>query len=58
MKLKTPFSVPNKKKREIDYLKDVYKKRIQNEIDSYLDQDEKPDTIVSQDVLYIDRIFI
>ena len=57
MKLKTPFSFPNNKK-EIEYIKDVYKQLIQNEIDSYVNQEEKPDTILAQDVLYLDRVFI
>tara|TARA_Y100000766_G_scaffold176672_1_gene151706 strand:+ start:180 stop:353 length:174 start_codon:yes stop_codon:yes gene_type:complete len=57
MKFKTLFDVSDKKK-EINYIKEVYKRRIQYEIDSYVDQEEKPDTIVAQDVLYLDRIFI
>ena len=58
MNLKTLFSVPNKKNNEIDYIKEVYKKLIQNEIDNFIDQDEKPDTVVVQDILFLDRIFI
>ncbi len=57
MKFKILFDVSDKKK-EINYIKEVYKRRIQYEIDSYVDQEEKPDTIVAQDVLYLDRIFI
>ena len=57
MKFKTLFDVSDKKK-EINYIKEVYKRRIQYEIDSYVDPEEKPDTIVAQDVLYLDRIFI
>ena len=59
MKLKTsPFSILNKERRELDYIKGVYKRRVQAEIDSYKDSDEenKTDTIQVQDVLLIDRI--
>ena len=52
------FSILNKKTKEVDYVKDVYKKRIQSEADSFLNQEEKPDTIVAQDILYVDRISI
>ena len=58
MNLKTPFSVPNKKNNEIDSIKEVYKKHIQNEIDTFIDQEEKPDSVLVQDILFIDRIFI
>jgi len=52
------FSILNKKTKEVDYVKDVYKKRIQSEADSFINQEEKPDTIVAQDILYVDRISI
>ena len=57
---KSPFSILDKEKREIDYIKGVYKKKIQAEIDSYKDYDseDKSDTIDVQDVLMIDRISI
>ena len=61
MNLKTsPFSILNKDRREIEYIKEVYKRRVQAEIDSYKDSDDedKKDTIKSQDVLMIDRISI
>ena len=61
MNLKTsPFSILNKEKRELEYIKGVYKRRGQAEIDSYKDSDDedKKDTIKSQDVLMIDRISI
>ena len=58
MKLENPFSVTNKNKREIGYVKDVYKKRVQEKIDSYLDQDDKPDSIVIQHTLYSDKLEI
>ena len=58
MKLQSPFSFPFKKNKEFDYIKDVYKKQVQNEIDSYLDQEEYSDSIVADDILYLDKIFI
>ena len=61
MKLKrSPFSVLNKERREIDYIKGVYKRKIQAEIESYKDSedDEERDTIQVQDVLMLDKISI
>ena len=61
MNLKTsPFSILNKERREIEYIKRVYKRRVQSEIDSYIDSEDedKTDTIQVQDVLIIDRISI
>ena len=62
MNLKTsPFSILNKERREMEYIKAVYRRRVQAEIDSYKDEDEeekKRDTIKSQDVLILDRISI
>ena len=61
MNLKTsPFSILNKERRELDYIKGVYKRRVQSEIDSYKDSEDedKRDTIQIQDVLMIDRISI
>tara|TARA_Y100000991_G_C21791648_1_gene271581 strand:- start:178 stop:366 length:189 start_codon:yes stop_codon:yes gene_type:complete len=62
MNLKTsPFSILNKERREIEYIKSVYKRRVQAEIDSYKDieeEEEKRDTIKSQDVLIFDEISI
>ena len=57
---RSPFSILNKEKREIDYIKGVYKRKIQAEIESYKDADdeEKIDTIQAQDVLMIDRYSI
>ena len=59
MKLKTsPFSILNKERKELEYIKGVYKRRVQAEIDSYRDSEEenKTDTIQAQDVLMIDRV--
>ena len=61
MKLKrSPFSILNKERREIDYIKRIYKKKIQAEIESYKDaeDDKKIDTIQVQDILMLDRISI
>ena len=57
---RSPFSILNKERREIDYIKGVYKRKIQAEIESYKDSedDEKKDTIQAQDVLMLDRISI
>ena len=52
------FSILNKQKKDIQYVKNVYKNRVQSEADSFLDQEEKPDTIVANDILFIDRISI
>ena len=59
MNLKTsPFSILNKERREMEYIKGIYKRRVQAEIDSYKDSDDedKKDTIQAQDILMIDRI--
>ena len=57
---KSPFSILDKDKREMDYIKGVYKKKIQAEIESYKDSEDedKRDTIQAQDVLMIDKISI
>ena len=61
MNLKTsPFSILNKERSEIDYIKGVYKKRVKAEIDSYRDSEDeyKKDIIKVQDNLMLDRISI
>ena len=61
MHLKTsPFSILNKERSEIDYIKGVYKKRVQAEIDSYKDSEDEyeKDTIQVQDILMLDGISI
>jgi len=59
---RSPFSILNKERREIDYIRGVYKKKIQAEIESYKDledeDEDKRDTIQSQDILMLDRISI
>ncbi len=55
---RSPFSILNKKRREIDYIKGVYKRRVQAEIESYKDTEDenKKDQIQAQDVLMLDII--
>ena len=57
---RSPFSIVDKERREIDYIKGVYKKKIQAEIESYKDyeDEEKKDTIQAQDILMLDVISI
>ena len=57
---RSPFSILDKDKREMDYIKGVYKKKIQSEIESYKDteDEDKRDTIQVQDVLMLDTISI
>ena len=61
MKLKrSPFSILNKDEKDMDYIKGVYKRKIQAEIESYKDteHEDKRDTIQAQDILMLDRISI
>ena len=57
---KSPFTILNKGRREMDYIKGVYKRKIQAEIESYKDSEDedKRDTIQAQDVLMLDKISI
>ena len=57
---RSPFSILDKDKREMDYIKGVYKRKIQAEIDSYKDPEDEDnrDIIKVQDVLMLDRISI
>ena len=57
---RSPFFILDKDKREMDYIKGVYKRKIQAEIESYKDSEDedKRDTIQVQDVLMLDRISI
>ena len=50
------FPILNKDSREMDYIRLVYKRRVQAEIDSYKDNEDenKRDTINTEDVLMID----
>ena len=61
MKLKNSiFSILNKEKIELEYIKGVYKRRVQAEIDSYKDSEDedKRDTMRAQDILMLDGISI
>ena len=55
---RSPFSILNKERKELEYIKDIYKKRVQSEIDLYKDSDEedKRGTSPVQDILMLDRI--
>ena len=57
---RSPFSIIDKERKEIDYIKEEYKKKIQAEIESYKDSEDedKRDTIQVQDVLMLDSISI
>ena len=57
---RSPFSILDKDKREMDYIEGIYKKKIQSEIESYKDSEDEDmrDTIQAQDVLMLDRISI
>ena len=57
---RSPFSILDKDKREMDYIKGVYKRKIQAEIESYKDpeDEDKRDTIQVQDILMLERISI
>ena len=57
---KSPFSILNKERREINFIKEVYKKRVQSEIEAYKDSEDeqKKDTIQAQNILMLDRISI
>ena len=57
---RSPFSILDKDKREMDYIKGVYKRKIQAEIESYKDpeNEDKKDTIQVQDVLMFDKVSI
>ena len=57
---RSPFSILDKDKREMDYIKGVYKRKIQSEIESYkdLEDEDKRDTIQAQDVLMLDLSLI
>ena len=57
---RSPFSILDKNRREMDYIKGVYKKKIQAEIESYVDHEDevKKDTIQVQDILMFDKISI
>ena len=57
---RSPFSILDKDKREMDYIKGIYKKKIQSEIKSHKDpeDEDKKDAIQAQYVLMLDKISI
>ncbi len=57
---RSPFSILDKDKKEMDFIKGIYKKKILSEIESYKDNEDedKRDTIKAQDILMIDKISI
>ena len=57
---KSIFSILSKEKIELEYIKEVYKKRLQSEIDSYKDSedDDSRDTMRAQDVLILKSLSI
>jgi len=57
---RSPYSIMDKEKREMEYIKGVYKRKIQAEIESYKDPEDEDnrDTIQAQDILMLDRISI
>jgi len=57
---RSPISILDKDKREIDCIKGVYKRKIQAEIESYKDpeDEDKRDTIQAQHVLMLDKMSI
>ena len=57
MNLETsPFSILNKKRKEMEYIKEIYRRRVQDEIESYNvnEQEDKIDKIEPQEVLIND----
>ena len=57
---KSPFSFFDKDRRKMNYIKSVYKRRVQAEIESYKDlkDEDKIDTIQVQDILMLNMISI
>ena len=57
---KSPFSILNKDRRQMEYIRRVYKTRVQAEIESYKDSEDEGmrDNIQAQDVLMLDKILI
>ena len=49
---RSPFSILDKDKREMDYIKGVYKRKIQAEIESYKDPEDEDWEIKSKLKMY------
>ena len=45
---RSPFSILDKDKREMDYIKGVYKRKIQAEIESYKDPEEEDNSEIEE----------
>ena len=61
MNIKTsPFSILNKERKEIDNIKEFYKRIVRAELQTYKDNEDKDqrDTIQTQDILMLDLIYI
>ena len=61
MNIKTsPFSILNKERKEIDNIKEFYKRIVRAELQTYKDTEDKDqrDTIQTQDILMLDLIYI
>ena len=54
---KSPLLILNKRERELDFIKGVYKRRVQAEIESYKSSEDlyKRETIQTKDILMLDR---
>ena len=57
---KSPFSILHKQKRKMDFIKTVYKRKVQSETESYKysENEDERDTIKAQDILILDKISI
>ena len=56
MNIKTsPFSILNRKRREIECIKELYRNKVNSEIESYTDseEEEKTDKMQAQDLLIL-----
>ena len=52
------FPILKKERKEVEYVKDVYKRIIQSEAYSFFNKEEQLDTIFTRDILFVDRISI
>ena len=55
---KSPFSILNKERRDMDHIKRVYQRRVQAEIESYKvsEDEDNRDKIQAQDILMLNGI--
>ena len=54
------ITILNKEKKQMNNIREIYKRRFQAEIESYKDSEDKNirDTIQAQDILILDKISI